>query len=91
MRTRRTLALVFAAALLLALFSGCGGTANTPAATNAPGGDAQTPAATNGGGNTPTAAPETAEPAEDGVFYHYAKGNNPNVDGNGMPTGAYSS
>ena len=33
MRTRRTLALVFAAALILALFSGCGGTANNPAAT----------------------------------------------------------
>lgn len=96
MKKRRVLALVFAAALILALFSGCGGTTNPPETTKAPGGDApaQTPAATDGGAaptDAPaTAAPATEEPEEGGVFYHYAKGNNPNVDAAGLPTGPYN-
>ena len=96
MKKRRVLALVFAAALILALFSGCGGTANPPETTKAPGGDApaQTPAATDGGAaptDAPaTVAPATEEPEEGGVFYHYAKGNNPNVDAAGLPTGPYN-
>ncbi len=107
MRTKRILALVFAVAFVLALFSGCGNQ-STPAATQAPGGStpaAQTPAPTanSGASSTPapataapstaapvTAAPPSVGPGEDGEFYHFAKGNNPSVDSNGLPTGPYN-
>ena len=86
MKTKRILSLVFAAALILALFSGCGGTQNTPA-TAAPNGGTAAP-----GGSTaaPGGTPATQAPDDGGVFYHYAKGNNPNVTADGMPTAAYN-
>ena len=89
MKIKRILALVCALLLVLALFSGCGGAGNTTpeSATKAPEAS-KAPAASKA--PEASSSPATAAPAaDDGVFYHYAADNNPNVDANKMPTAAY--
>ncbi len=63
MKTKKTLALVLAVLLALALFAGCNNGGGTPSQSQAPA--SQAPA---------SQAPATEAPAEDEGPYHFAKG-----------------